>query len=230
MIDSINTSRSYLYETSEKTSAAASGIANSLLSELAKKKLQEEDTTSSETSSIAELSASEHMQMMRSFMTIPEQTDSEDSTRITSATGNESLAQAGDISEIDADGDGTISADEYEEMMKQMGISDALSAEEFFAQFDTNEDGEISVEEMPEPGTVMGTQNERRMPPPIPPEEISELEATEEVTTTSASTDTTTESASVDLNSLLLQALRAYENNYESMFETTEGSVLSSKA
>ena len=58
------------------------------------------------------------------------------------------------ISSIDADSDGTISSDEYEDMISQMGIPDALSAEEFFTQYDTDEDGEITQEEMPEPGSV----------------------------------------------------------------------------
>ena len=62
------------------------------------------------------------------------------------------------ISSIDEDSDGTISSDEYEDMISQMGIPNALSAEEFFTQYDTDGDGEITQEEMPEPGSVGASQ------------------------------------------------------------------------
>lgn len=53
-----------------------------------------------------------------------------------------------DPATIDLDSDGTLSANEYEELMSQMGISDGLSAEDFFAQYDTDGDGEITLSEM----------------------------------------------------------------------------------
>ncbi len=53
-----------------------------------------------------------------------------------------------DTSSIDADGDGMLSADEYDTLMTQMGIKDASSAEDFFQQYDTDADGEITLAEM----------------------------------------------------------------------------------
>jgi Ca2+-binding EF-hand superfamily protein len=54
----------------------------------------------------------------------------------------------GDISSIDVDGDGTISMDEYDTLISQLGIKDAASAEDFFAQYDTDANGEITSAEM----------------------------------------------------------------------------------
>ncbi|MFT4145627.1 MAG: EF-hand domain-containing protein, partial [Mobilitalea sp.] len=53
-----------------------------------------------------------------------------------------------DTSSIDVDGDGMMSTDEYDTLMSQLGIEDAASAEEFFQQYDTNADGEITAAEM----------------------------------------------------------------------------------
>lgn len=53
-----------------------------------------------------------------------------------------------DTSSIDADGDGMLSADEYDTLMSQLGIKDAASAEDFFQQYDTDADGEITLAEM----------------------------------------------------------------------------------
>lgn len=57
---------------------------------------------------------------------------------------------------IDADGDGTISADEYEELVEKLGITNAPEADDFFAQYDTDGDGEITAAEMEavKPGEV----------------------------------------------------------------------------
>lgn len=49
--------------------------------------------------------------------------------------------------DIDMDGDGTLSADEYEKLVSLMGTEDTLLSEDFFNQYDTNEDGELSAEE-----------------------------------------------------------------------------------
>ena len=116
-------------------------------------------------------------------------------------------AGRGDISSIDADSDGTISTDEYEEMISQMGITNALSADEFFAQYDVNEDGEISQDEMPEPGTV-GT---------VVAEEEEEAED-EDLT------------ASTEYQQLLLRALEAYNHQYESMFDRVDGTLKKNEA
>lgn len=62
----------------------------------------------------------------------------------TSESGTSSLLS----SSIDADGDGTISTDEYEALMEEMGIEDPMSAEDFFSLFDADGDGEITAAEM----------------------------------------------------------------------------------
>lgn len=134
-----------------------------------------------------EYSSSDHMDMMRGGKTAPK------------------LTQASTTSSIDTDGDGTISADEYEEMISQMGIPNAMSADDFFAQFDVNEDGEISQDEMPEPGSVA-------------PVSISS-------TSSLASDESTEESPSSEYQQLLLKTLQAYQHHYESMFETVDGSL-----
>ncbi|HEX3021807.1 MAG TPA: EF-hand domain-containing protein [Lachnospiraceae bacterium] len=89
---------------------------------------------------------------------------------------------------IDADGDGTISADEYDTLVSQMGVTDALSAEEFFTKYDTNEDGEISADE------------------------AEAIQSTNE------------ESQSQKFRSLAASVLRAYETNYEYMFDADNSS------
>ena len=53
-----------------------------------------------------------------------------------------------DTSSIDTDGDGMLSADEYDTLMSQLDIQDAASAEDFFQQYDTDADGEITLAEM----------------------------------------------------------------------------------
>lgn len=49
---------------------------------------------------------------------------------------------------IDTDGDGSISADEYENLIEKLGITNAPSADEFFTRYDTDGDGEITGAEM----------------------------------------------------------------------------------
>jgi len=112
----------------------------------------------------------------------------------------------GGISSIDADSDGTISSDEYEEMISQMDITNALSADEFFAQYDVNEDGEISADEMPEPGTI---------------------NAAVEETETSEDEETLT---SAEYQQLFLKAMQAYNYQYESMFDAMDGTMRSNEA
>lgn len=91
----------------------------------------------------------------------------------TSDTSSESegTTKKGNLSSIDADNDGTISADEYDALIAQLGITDAATAEEFFAQYDTNEDGEITSAEMD-----VKDSNRPMMPPPPKPEEALQEE------------------------------------------------------
>ena len=66
-------------------------------------------------------------------------------------------------SALDLDGDGTLSSDEYENLIEQLGLKNALSSEDFFTKYDTDEDGEITAEEL------RAVNGEKRMPPPPPP-------------------------------------------------------------
>jgi Ca2+-binding EF-hand superfamily protein len=50
--------------------------------------------------------------------------------------------------DIDTDGDGSLSADEYEAMISNLNIEEALTSEEFFTQYDTDQDGEITAAEL----------------------------------------------------------------------------------
>ena len=155
------------------------------------------------------LSTAEYSIMMEDKLT-----DASSSTKSTTVASTK-----GDISSIDADGDGTISTDEYEEMISQMGITNALTAEEFYAQYDVNEDGEISQNEMPEPGSVGIASNST----------VSTL-ATDE-SAASVPTDTTEDiTASSEYQQLIFKTLQAYKNHYESMFATEDGSLKKSQA
>jgi Ca2+-binding EF-hand superfamily protein len=101
------------------------------------------ENSSSETTTESELSMEDYMGMMQHFHRPPMQVNTEEDTTLEMEEQGQST-----LSNIDADGDGTISADEYDTLISQLGIKDALSAEEFFAQYDTDEDGEITSTEM----------------------------------------------------------------------------------
>jgi len=155
------------------------------------------------------LSAAEYSAMMEDKLT-----DASSSTESTNVTHTK-----GDISGIDADGDGTISTDEYEEMISQMGVTNALTAEEFYTQYDSNEDGEISQDEMPEPGSV-GIASDSSTSTLVSGESVVSIvnETTEDIT------------ASSEYQQLIFKTLQAYKNHYESMFETEDGSLKKSQA
>lgn len=93
----------------------------------------------------SELSIEDYLQMMQSFQKAVAISTSSSEQNDSSSEQN---TTARDISSIDTDGDGTISADEYDSLISQMGINDAQSSEDFFAQFDTDGDGEITASEM----------------------------------------------------------------------------------
>ncbi|WOO37504.1 EF-hand domain-containing protein [Anaerocolumna sp. AGMB13020] len=84
-------------------------------------------------------------------------------------------------STLDLDGDGTLSSDEYENLVDQLGLKNALSSEDFFARYDTDEDGEITAEEL------RAVNAEKRMPPPPPP--VLEEEESEEGFSSAVDTD-----------------------------------------
>jgi len=191
-ISSVSENESYLYLTLKNNTSKTAQDVYSNEEELSS--LMETQTVEEENDK-EQYSAAEHMAMMQSLKMIPEYAVSE----------KEEQAEAGDISSIDADGDGTLSTDEYEAMISQMGIPNALDAEEFFKQFDLNEDGEISADEMPEPGTIS-----------------KGMDTTEDVTETQQATEY--------FNNRLLMGLQNYEKNYESMFETLEGTKVNGLA
>ena len=185
--------------------------------------------------------SSDHMEMMRGGKPAPEMTELSSASEVDEETleeydvdgdgvlsaeeyaammedkrsealeSSKATGTANGISGIDADGDGTISTDEYEEMIAQMGISNALSAEDFFKQYDVNEDGEISQDEMPEPGSVKPVFDEST---------VSSVVSSEDETLTSE--DIT---ASTEYQQLIFKTLQAYKHHYESMFDTAEGSL-----
>lgn len=73
------------------------------------------------------------------------------------------------ISDIDTDGDGTISADEYNTFISKLGIDDAPSSNEFFTQFDANSDGEISAEELDSVNEKLKTADTQQNGPGVIP-------------------------------------------------------------
>lgn len=253
MINSINSSSSgYLNQLSNNNtlnliiSAATKTENNQKISDA-----YETSTVSSDsTNSLNEMSFQEYMELMKS------------NTAQIMSTKEELTAQAGDISSIDADGDGTISADEYETMISQMGINDAVSADDFFAQYDTDNDGELTSEEY-------CAKDSNRMPPPPmgpPPQEalgISDFDTDGDGTLSSdeyeniisqlgiedalsaddffSTYDTNQDGElssdeleamseslndSINMETLASNTIKAYETNYQYMFESTENTNL----
>ena len=92
-------------------------------------------------------------------------------------------AMDGNISSIDADGDGTISEDEYDSLISQLGIQNAPSAQDFFTKYDYDGDGEISSEEM------QTKDIGKMMPPPPPIDNERDSNNSEEVFSSSTDTD-----------------------------------------
>ena len=201
--------------------------------------VSEYDTDGDGVLSAAEYSAM--MEALRGDSTDSSSTDLASEILNTSATTGTS-GTPGDISSIDADNDGTISADEYVNMLSEMGIKDGLSANEFFTLYDTNGDGEISADEMPEPGTVGAATTGTTAT-----DTTSDTTSTSTTATSTSATDAEkaleeaiakalsdqdsgTSSLSASYQKMILQALAAYENNYESMFDTTDGTLLSNQA
>ena len=270
MVNVIGSERSYMYETS-----TGSGTASLALEEMFKR---QRNTTTDETSTANTVtqttaySTEEHLEMMKSRK-LPaeleeiiakmaeettEETASEDVPLVTDSIPSLATQAQGDISTIDADGDGTISTDEYEVMIEQMGIANAMTADEFFTEYDTNEDGEISVDEMPKPGRVGSSMENVGMAVPLPGAELDDttisaydtdgdgvLSAEEFSAMMEAirpdeeekdeQSDETTDSQTMNLAQMafqnrIFQAMSAYETQYKSMFESEEGSLLSNQA
>jgi len=190
MISSINNEMYYQYQNVGSYSAGNASYAFALSTDsTTTEETQEMQPPPPKPVSEEDYSSSDHMEMMRGGKQPPEMTE-------TSTT-----------SEVD------------EEMISQMGITNALTAEEFYAQYDVNEDGEISQNEMPEPGSVGIASNST----------VSTL-ATDE-SAASVPTDTTEDiTASSEYQQLIFKTLQAYKNHYESMFATEDGSLKKSQA
>jgi len=146
--------------------------------------------------------------------------------------------------DVDSDGDGSLSTDEYDKMISNMGINGALSSTDFFSQYDVNNDGEISADEMPEPGSVapnmtsstsetsdlaskLFSQYDTNQDGTISASEFSDM-------ITSLQGETTTNEDSNDSNLLLqriaMDAIKAYEENYGYSASTTATSSLNNIA
>lgn len=128
----------------------------------------------------------------------------------TTATG-----QAGDdlFSQLDTNGDSSVSQDELQSLLDQMASdqgnsSSALNAADVISQLDTNGDGSLSASELdaarpkgqegPPPGD---------MPPPPPPLTDSSLNSSNLVTSTSTSTSSTDSTSTSGTSEDPLQAL-----------------------
>ena len=83
--------------------------------------------------------------------------------------------------------------------------------EETLEEYDVDGDGEISQDEMPEPGSVKPVFDEST---------VSSVVSSEDETLTSE--DIT---ASTEYQQLIYKTLQAYKHHYESMFDTAEGSL-----
>ncbi len=160
MINSVSSGSNYWYQQTGNSTLRqlieAARLKEASLSEESQDEVPETSDSGSKTLSIEEL-----MGMMQNC-----------AASASMSAENEEASEESEISAIDADGDGTISADEYETLISRLDIQDALSAEEFFTQYDTNEDGEISSAEL-----NAKDADGPRMPPPMgpPPEEAQGL-------------------------------------------------------
>jgi Ca2+-binding EF-hand superfamily protein len=138
-------------------------------------------------------------------------------------------------SEIDTDSDGTLSEDEYDLMISEMGIQDALTSTDFFAQYDLNEDGEISSEEMPEPEAVTPLSDSQALSDVVS-EIFSEFDTNQDGTISPeefaemfASLNEETETgSSAALQRMATNVIQTYEGNYEFFTENETSSILDS--
>ncbi|SEV96272.1 EF-hand domain-containing protein [[Clostridium] fimetarium] len=139
MINSVNSNSSYLSILTN----------NNLLNKLSETAKENSNATSFKVPAVASiqtstssldssnLSIEDHLRLMQSI---------QNQSTVSPATAQ--TTSASDLSSLDTDGDGTISTDEYDSIISNLGITDAPSAEDFFAQVDANSDGEISVDEL----------------------------------------------------------------------------------
>ncbi|SHO44528.1 EF-hand domain-containing protein [Anaerocolumna xylanovorans] len=69
-------------------------------------------------------------------------------------------------SATDTDGDGVISAEEYEAFVTNNNITDALSADDFFNLYDADKDGKISTDEVKQGAANAGIEDKPKAAPP----------------------------------------------------------------
>lgn len=139
-------------------------------------------------------------------------------------------------SDIDADSDGSVSTDEYETLVSQMGASDALSAEDFFKEYDTDSNGEITAQEI-----IAGlesaiksataddtTTNSSTTDSASNGTTTGDSETVDSSSSTAASENIAAQSLSAQYLSTIEKMVNAYEKNYEYMFDkesTDTGSI-----
>lgn len=166
-------------------------------------------------------------------------------------------------SDIDTDGDGTLSSDEYETMITQSQDENVLNAEDFFSQYDTDGDGEITKDEMsaamPKPpmGPPPEAQGSSTLSSDIDTDGDGTLSSDEyeslisqfedgnvlnsedffsqydtdgdgEITSDELLTALQNNSSTTTNDRLASSTIQAYNNNYQYMFDTYEGSTLNS--
>lgn len=263
MINSINSgstdwySRKRNYMVDEIVSAATSKVTNAVAVDTDSS--EETDASVTISKSRTNMSLEDSMKKMQGGKMPPppppmDETSDETTDSTVALKTSTTTSSTGELGDIDADGDGTLSSDEYETMISQMGISDGTSAEDFFAQYDTDGDGEITKDEMNAARPTMG-------PPPMgmPPQDKSsqilpsDIDADgdgslssdeyetlmEELGLGNASTsndffnqydtDEDGEITSTEMDSFAAQALKAYQQNFQFMFNQEEG-LINSKA
>lgn len=217
MVNSINSDSGYL---ALKTNNNVSRVNSSKETEkdLVYDKIQLSKNVVSSDSSVEgspDMTIEDYMGMMQSFQKPAE----------ISFVSDQSIAD-GNAGSIDADSDGTISTDEYENLISQLGLTDAPSTEEVFSALDTNEDGEISIDEL--------EANKPSGPPPmvLPPEITKSSNLSDNLSATAENDNSSVQSSSStgidsttntsleqylteEFRRLASNVINAYENNYQ---------------
>ena len=156
MIQSINSNASYYTSAIRQNNTSANVSKNTSQTGMSFSLNGLNDDSSDDSSSGIVTSFEELMKMMQGHRMPPppESMDtSSDSTSITQAssglTSSTGTTESSGITDtFDTDGDGSISADEYENLISQLGMTDAPDSESIFKQFDTDSDGEITLDEI----------------------------------------------------------------------------------
>ena len=258
MINSINSgstdwySRKRNYMVDEIVSAATSKVTNALAVDTDSS--EETDTSATISKSRTNMSLEDSMRKMQGGKMPPppppmDETPEETTDSTVALKTSTTTSTTGELGDIDADGDGTLSSDEYETMISQMGISDGISAEDFFTQYDTDGDGEITKDEMDAARPPMGPPPQDKSSQTLPfgidadgdgslsSDEYETLmeelglgnASTSEDFFNQYDTDEDGEITNIEMDSFAAQALKAYQQNFQFMFNQEEG-LINSKA